>query len=62
MSGGKAIDKNFPDPNGRRGVPAEVWDGDPDDRPLTPSEKPVYEADELEDWQADIRASWQSPA
>jgi hypothetical protein len=58
MAGGKAIDKNFPDPARHRGVPADAWEGDPDDRPLTPAEKPVYAPDEVEDWQKDIRESW----
>lgn len=57
MAGGKAIDRNFPDPHKARGVPADEWDGDPDDRPLTDAEKVPYAPGEEDDWMADFRAS-----
>lgn len=55
MAGGKAIDRNFPDPN-RRSVPDE-WEGDPDDRPVTDIERVPFEPGEEDDWMRDFKAS-----
>lgn len=54
MAGGKTLANAFKQ---QRGVPADEWDGDPDDRPLTDAEKVPYAPGEEDDWMRDFKAS-----